>query len=302
MPDITYTRGAYGQLDFGKESVSAVAVAPKPGIETVEVVKGNAPAADDEVALGVTTMRALGVGIGDVVPVRSGSRQYPMRVVGQAVFARFAPYPGSDPTGLGTGAALTLHSLRRFNASGQVGVGGAFFLVRAHDGSHLNGQTLERTVFGDALGGHVYGAQRPNDVLSYQRLQRTPLLLAGLLVLLGAATTGHLLVTGVRRRRRDLGVLKAFGCTVRQVVSIVLVQATTLVAITLLVAIPAGIMAGRVAWVLTARWLGIPAAPVVPFAVVGIVIVLALLAGNVVAFWPGLSAGRVRAAVALRTE
>jgi hypothetical protein len=193
--------------------------------------------------------------------------------------------------------------LGRFSANAQVGVGSPFFLVRTHPGAHLDAKTFRRAVFtNDSLAGNVYGAQRPNDVLSYQHLQRTPLLLAALLVVLGAATTGHLLVTGVRRRRRDLGLLKAVGCTVRQLVSIVLVQATTLVAITLLVAIPAGIIAGRLAWVMTARWLGIRAVPVVPFAVVAIVIALALVAGNMVAFWPGLSAGRVRAAVALRTE
>jgi putative ABC transport system permease protein len=106
----------------------------------------------------------------------------------------------------------------------------------------------------------------------------------------------------VRRRRRDLGLLKAIGCTIRQVLSIVQVQATTLVGVTLLVAIPAGIVTGRLAWIVTAHWLGVPAAPVVPIGVVIAVVAVALLAGNLVAFAPGLSAGRVRPAVALRSE
>ena len=106
----------------------------------------------------------------------------------------------------------------------------------------------------------------------------------------------------MRRRRRDLGLLKAIGCTIKQVLSIVLVQATTLVAITLLVAIPTGILAGRLAWVVTAHWLGIPAASVIPVGIVVAVVVVALVAGNLVAFGPGLSAGRVRPAVALRSE
>ncbi|MDQ1520772.1 MAG: putative transport system permease protein, partial [Actinomycetota bacterium] len=300
---ISYTQGAYAQLDLGKQSVAAIAIAPKSGVKTIELVRGGAPAADDEIALGAKTMRSLGVGIGDTVHVRAAGRQYPMRVVGQAVFARFAAYPASDPTGLGTGAVLTLKSLGRFNAGGQVGVGSPFFLVHVHDAAHVDARTLQRSLFrDDPLSGRVYGAQRPNDVLSYQHLQRTPLLLAGLLVLLGAATTAHLLVTGVRRRRRDLGLLKAIGCTVRQLLSIVLVQATTLVAITLLVAVPIGIIAGRGAWLLTAHWLGIPAVPVVPVGVVVAVVVVAIAAGNLVAFLPGLSAGRVRAAIALRTE
>jgi ABC-type lipoprotein release transport system permease subunit len=300
---ITYTRGAYAQLDFGKESVAAIAVAPKAGMSTVDVVRGRGPAADDEVVLGAKTMHSLDVGIGDRVRVAGNGRSYSMRVVGQAVFARFAPYSGSDSTGLGTGAALTLHALRQFDLSEAVGVGSPFFLVDVQPGAHVDAATLRRQLFhDDPSAGNVYGAQRPNDVLSYQHLRNTPLLLAALLVLLGAATTAHLLVTGVRRRRRDLGLLKAIGCTIKQLLSIVLVQATTLIAITLIVAIPAGIVTGRFAWTVTAHWLGVPAATVVPIGVVVAVVGFALLAGNLVAFGPGLSAGRVRPAVALRSE
>jgi putative ABC transport system permease protein len=306
MDGITYTRGAYAQLDFGKESVAAIAIEPKAGIPTIDVVRGRGPAGDDEIALGARTMKALGVDVGDTVDVAAVGRRSPMRVVGQAVFARFAPYSGSDPTGLGTGAAVTLDALRRFDGGRAriLGLGSPFYLVRVHPGTRLDVATLQRRVSAgqDPLAVAVYGAQRPNDVQSYARLERTPMLLAALLVLLGAATTAHLLVVGVRRRRRDLGLLKAIGCTIRQVLSIVLVQATTLVGVTLLVAIPAGIVTGRLAWELTAHWLGIPAAPVVPIGVVVAVIGVALLAGNLVAFGPGLSAGRVRPAVALRSE
>jgi ABC-type antimicrobial peptide transport system permease subunit len=127
-------------------------------------------------------------------------------------------------------------------------------------------------------------------------------LLAALLVLLGAAARTHVLVSGVRRRRRDLGLLKAIGYTVRQVVTVVLAQATTLALLALAVAIPAGIVAGRAAWTVTADWLGVPARPVVPFAVIAAVVLATVLAANVVAFWPGRHAGRVRPALALRTE
>jgi putative ABC transport system permease protein len=303
---ITYTRGAYAQLDFGKQSVAAIAIAPKAGIPTIDVVRGRSPASNDEIVLGAKTMKSLGVDIGDTVDIGGTGRRYPMRVVGQAVFARFAPYSGSDPTGLGTGAAVTLDALRRVDGGGPaaVGLGSPFYMVRVHPGTRLDVATLHRRVSAgeDPLAVSVYGAQRPNDVQSYARLERTPLLLAALLVLLGAATTAHLLVVGVRRRRRDLGLLKAIGCTIRQVLSIVQVQATTLVGVTLLVAIPAGIVTGRLAWIVTAHWLGVPAAPVVPIGVVLAVVAIALVAGNLVAFAPGLSAGRVRPAVALRSE
>ena len=88
----------------------------------------------------------------------------------------------------------------------------------------------------------------------------------------------------------------------RQVVGVVLSQASTVVLAALVVAVPAGIIGGRVAWLLTARWLGIPAHPVVPAGLVLGVAIAALLVSNLVALWPGVRAGRARAAVALRTE
>jgi putative ABC transport system permease protein len=248
----------------------------------------------------------LHVGVGDTVNVRARNGVEPLRVVGQAVFARFAPYPGSEPTGLGTGAAVTPAALKTLTTGGQ-GSGSPFLLVKVRPGAHLSAAQLTRALapLGPANplpANIVLGAQRPNDVLSYQHLERMPVLLAGLLVLLGAATTVHLLVTGVRRRRKELGLLKAIGCTVRQILTVVLTQASTLVLVTLLVAIPLGVIAGRLAWTATAHWLGVAAPAVLPFGTVIIVIVVAIAAGNLAAFWPGLSAGRVRAAVALRSE
>ncbi|MCU1430363.1 MAG: hypothetical protein JWL83_4363 [Actinomycetia bacterium] len=297
-----YAEGQYTQLDFGTSSVAAIALARARGVPVVETLAGRAPASDNEVALGTSSMRTLGAHIGDTVYARGPAGRYPLRVVGRAVFARFAPYPGSEPTGLGTGAAITMGALKHVTPDGR-GNGNHFFLVMNRPGTSVNLAASKTRLFpSNVRAGDVWGPQRPNDVLSYQRLERTPLLLAALLLLLGAATTVHLLVTGVRRRRRDLGLLKAIGCTVRQIVSIVLAQATTLVALSLFVAVPAGVIAGRFAWLLTAHWLGIPAQPMVPLTVVAIVVIVALAAANVVALLPGLRAARVRAAVALRTE
>jgi ABC-type antimicrobial peptide transport system permease subunit len=307
IPEVSaFTTGEYAQLDFGRESVAAIAVTPKPGMATVDTIAGRAPAAPNEIALGGTTMRTLHTRVGGTVNVHVGNRVQPLRVVGQAVFARFAPYSGSEPTGLGIGAAVTTAALPKLTAGGQ-GSGTPYLLVKLRPGAHVTAAQLSDRLFGVQPANSlpqsmVLGAQRPNDVLSYQHLERMPFLLAALLVLLGAATTVHLLVTSVRRRRKDLGLLKAIGCTVRQIVTVVLTQASTLVLVTLLVAIPLGVIAGRTAWSLTAHWLGVAAPPVIPLGTVLVVILAAIIVGNLAAFWPGFKAGRVRAAVALRTE
>src|SRR5207244_642468 len=104
-------------------------------------------------------------------------------------------------------------------------------------------------------------AQRPVDVLNYSRIQATPLALATVLALLAMATVAHLLLTSIRRRRRDLAVLKALGFVRSQVFAAVAWQATTLVGLALLVGLPLGVAAGRWTWQVFAGRLGASAAP-----------------------------------------
>src|SRR5207245_1842944 len=59
--------------------------------------------------------------------------------------------------------------------------------------------------------------QRPADIRNYARVESTPRALAALLGLLAIASIGHVLVTSIRRRRRDLAVLTTLGFVRRQV-------------------------------------------------------------------------------------
>ena len=57
------------------------------------------------------------------------------------------------------------------------------------------------------------GDQQPGDIRNYAAVRDTPLVLAAALAVLAVGTLAHVLLTGVRRRRRDLAVLKTLGCT-----------------------------------------------------------------------------------------
>ena len=94
------------------------------------------------------------------------------------------------------------------------------------------------------------------DVLNIQSVGRLPLILAGLVALLGVTTIGNSLVTSVRRRRRDLAILKAIGFVPRQVAGVVSWQATTFSVVALIVGIPLGVIAGRWTWHLVASSIG----------------------------------------------
>jgi predicted lysophospholipase L1 biosynthesis ABC-type transport system permease subunit len=126
--------------------------------------------------------------------------------------------------------------------------------------------------------------------------------LAGLLALLALGTTAHGLLTATRRRRRDLGLLKAVGFTRRQVTSAVAWQATTVAVVALLVGLPLGVATGRWLWSLLADRLGIPSEPVTPTLAVLLAVPATLVLLNLVAAVPGRHAGAVPAATVLRSE
>jgi ABC-type antimicrobial peptide transport system permease subunit len=156
-----------------------------------------------------------------------------------------------------------------------------------------------RSVFG-----RVLFTERPDiDVENLNRVRGLPLLLALLLAVIGAGSLAHTLLTSVRRRQRELAVLKTVGFVRRQLTSAVASYASLLVLVGVSVGVPLGAALGRSAWAVVARQaVGTEPAPVVPVAPVLAVVACALVIGNVLAAWPAWMAARVRPAVALHVE
>jgi ABC-type lipoprotein release transport system permease subunit len=144
--------------------------------------------------------------------------------------------------------------------------------------------------------------QLPAELKTYADIKTVPLVLAVLLILMGAALTAHTLVTSVQRRRRDLATLKTLGFVRRQVLATVAAQASVLATIGLLVGLPLGIAAGRWAWTLFADQLGVPASVALPVAAIALAVPAAVLLANLVAALPARSAARTEPAVVLRSE
>lgn len=134
------------------------------------------------------------------------------------------------------------------------------------------------------------------------RVQGLPNLLAGVLAGLGAGTLAHALASSVRRRRRDLAVLKTLGFVRGQLSLTVAWQATILVVLALAVALPLGLAAGRWAWRLVAGQIGTGAGAVTPVLAVVLVVPATLLLANLIAALPARAAGRTQPATTLRTE
>ena len=121
-------------------------------------------------------------------------------------------------------------------------------------------------------------------------------------IVLAIAAIGHALASVVRRRRRDIAVLRSLGMTRRQARAVVAAQATTLALVGLVLGIPLGLFLGRTIWRSVAD--ATPFKYVPPVAVLALVLVvpLAILITNALAAWPARSAARLRAAEVLRTE
>jgi ABC-type lipoprotein release transport system permease subunit len=119
---------------------------------------------------------------------------------------------------------------------------------------------------------------------------------------LAVGTLSHALLAGVRRRRRDLALLKTLGLARSQLLRVVCWQASTLAVIALLAGLPLGLLAGRWAWAVFAGSAGVASQADVPAAFVLLAIPATLLLANLIAAGPGWTAARIPAATVLRSE
>jgi ABC-type lipoprotein release transport system permease subunit len=256
------------------------------------ILTGRAPSTAEEIAIGVRTMEAAHARIGDEVTVESDAGTANYRVVGTAVVS---PLITNGQIRLGEGMMVTLEGLGRVSSSPLVNQ----YLI-----------SLRRTVpLPEALA--ALRSQFPSAVVPFYRaadvenlwhVRNLPYLLALLLVILALGTLAHSLVASVRDHRRDLATLAALGFTPRQLSRVVRWQAASLVVPSVAVAIPLGIVAGRLAWQGLADQLGVSTPTVVPaLALIIGAVALALLV-NAVAVLPSRRAASGDPVSALRSD
>lgn len=284
------TTGSRASIVVGGRTIPAYGFEHVRGSVDPGKPAGRMPRGLHEVALGGQTMRDLGVAIGDRlrIPTPSG-RPLSVRVVGK-VLLPFTTNTGSF--GLAEGMAFSAPALKRVDPSAQPG----FVLADLAPG--VTKLAVARRYSRDA---NVFGASKPGDVVAYGHVQSTPLLLAALLAVLAAGVLAHVLVTGVRVRRRDLAVLKTLGFTRRQVASAIAWMATTVVGMALVIGIPLGLALGRWTWRGFADDLGIDDVVRLPWSVL-LLGASALVLANLVAVLPARTAARTRPALVLRSE
>ncbi len=261
-----------------------------PGL--VEYPAGRAPRTAGEIAFGTKTMRDLHLAIGDRVKVSTGGPVRSLRITGRVLLT---PSVVNNSVPLGDAAVVSGAALRALHAQAPVNV----FLVHFRPGVD---RSAALTRLRADFPGTVLSAVRPPDIENLQRVSNLPTVLALLFALVALVTIGNTLVSAVRRRRRDLAVLRTLGFVRRQVSAVVAWQATTVALIAIVIGLPLGAAAGRSIWTLVTDRLGLAPDAVIPAELLMLLGAIALVAANLVAVIPGLLASRTAPASILRTE
>jgi hypothetical protein len=281
--------GTTARVEIGGRLVDALAIKPQRGAVEPVVVAGRAPSAPDEVLLGTRTLHDVHANIGDEVSLGVGDRSERFVVVGRGVLPEFA-----GAARLGEGATVTFDGMRRVVPDAVPNV----VLVRVRPGSGGRALVVDLT---KARAGNIYLPAKPSDLSQLGRGGDLSAL-AAILAAMGVTTLAYALVSSVRRRRRELAILKVLGFSRRQVSATVAWQATVIAGVAIVVGVPLGAVAGQWSWRVFANQLGVVPRGAIPLVALGVVVLGALVLANLTAALPARNAGRTRPTVALHAE
>jgi hypothetical protein len=284
----------------GRVSIESFTYAPVAGKRVPMVLTaGRMPASPGEIALAPTTARELGAAVGATIRLDGGPATRAMTVSGIA-FVPSGPHNGYDQ-----GAWLTPGGYDRLFAGAHYAFKFHAAVIALRPGADVAGVAtrLDATV---RAATHARGVVfTPPESLPVQQLEDVsvlPLALGGFLALLAAGAVGQALALAVRRRRRELAVLRTLGLTGRQTRLVVMTQASVLALVGLALGIPLGLAVGRAIWRVVADFTPLAYYPPLSVWALALIAPVTLLAANLLAIWPGYRAARLRPGRILRGE
>jgi hypothetical protein len=330
-PDVAaYTGVSYLDGEIDSQGVPFLIGDTHPAVSP-PILSGHTVYKTNQIVLGGATMAALHKHLGSTVTFSYGTpKDAPiyvpptrLTIVGTATMPAVGFASAiSDHTSMGTGALLSNNVLPRsflgaMNSPDPTLNGPNLALVRLRAGVAAAAGRANLQRIADAAnkafaevpdgGGSgdtitVVGVQRPAEIVNYRTIGATPTLLVSGLALGAVSALALTLVASVRRRRRDLALLKSLGFTQRQLGAAVAWQASVNAVVGIAIGVPVGIIVGRWLWVLFARQIYAVPEPTVPVVSVVLVGIGALVLANVVAAVPARIAARTPTALMLRAE
>jgi ABC-type lipoprotein release transport system permease subunit len=293
-------------LELGRAHLDVAGIVAFDGRSEVgpSIIDGRKPRAADEIALGPDTLRNLALNIGDAVDAygHEGTidRDEPgaathtrMKIVGTAV----VPQAGR----LGEGAAMTLDGLARLNPRFQEQV----YVVRTTS-ERATAHVVERIrrLFPFDLAAEVgaFDIGVSDPLLRLEAIDAIPTLLTLATIALAAIVLAHVFFSIVRARRRDVAILRVLGFSRVQTLRTIGCQACTYALVAVVIGVPIGLFAGRLAWLAYARDLGVIPESATPWTSLAFTVVIAVVLTLVVAIPEAWRAVRTRPAVVLHSE
>ncbi|HTT58728.1 MAG TPA: FtsX-like permease family protein [Acidimicrobiales bacterium] len=273
------------------------------------VTSGHGLEAPNEIVLGKSTLAQLHKHVGQTVTFSNGrSKPSSLTIVGTATMT-----PISKGIEMGTGGLVAPSEFptNLLNTQQNTVLGPNAVLIRLRAGVSTTkalesfrviAHTINRDKGDSGSAGGVVAHLRPAEIANYRSMGTTPAILGGGLALGAVVALALTLTASVRRRRRELALLKSLGFVGRQLASAVAWQSSVAVGVGLIVGIPIGVVLGRTLWTLFAD--EIDAVPVasVPGVAIALIAVGSLLLANLVAVEPGRVAAHTPTALVLRDE
>ncbi len=289
---------------FAFDSSTTVAGKPVPAIYgfrsnggmQLPLVKGRNPSRPGEAVIGSTTAHELNVSLGDRVRIESPVGLRAVKVVGMAVLPSLGPFIAAR-TGPGTGVAV-LVDLDPADPHNQYPAS----LTAIHLRSGTDAKAFLRGLKPRFQRWDVNGAPptatlaspvRPPEIVNADSMRVAPLVLGGLLglgLMIGLALS---IGVSVRDRRRELAILRALGFSRRDLRATVAWQALATITVGLVVGLPLGVVAGRLAWKTFSGQLGVSPRADIPLVWLVVVLFAAVVLALLAAAPPARAAARV---------
>jgi hypothetical protein len=270
----------------GTGSLDIIGMEPVRGDLAPETLSGRLPHNSDEIALSSVAARHLGVNRGDRLVVNAATGSRTLHVTGVALVP-----PVGGANGLGNSGLVTQDGYRAIDPSATMNTAAIKFAPDTAPGAAKRIAALTGSSAGQT--------DPPSVILNLHRVRNIPFLVASSVGALAILSLGHLMIVAVRRRRRDLAILRALGATPRWLTAVVHWQATIIAGTVLAIAIPTGSALGRSLYRAFVEHVGARTDVTVPLAWLGATLVALLTLANLVAAVPARRTSRNSPALTL---
>lgn len=311
----------FGDVQIDGQTVPAM-LEPSRAAVAPPLLSGHEVDAKNQVVLGEATLDALHKKVGDLVTLGYGTKAdapayvapFTATIVGAATLPAIGRAQVLHPS-MGSGAVVDTAAINkglyhvllenlivsdvdmvlvRLRPGTSPAVGRDVMREAARTGDKVYAAMPDNE--GEGVSMTVLSVQYPAEILDYRSIGDIPLYLSlgfALGVIIAFAFT---VVSLVRRRRRDLALLKTLGFTRRQLGECIAWQSSATVLTGLVVGIPLGVILGRWLWDEFARQIYAVPFATIPTPSILVLAVSALFVANVIAYFPGRSAAHVAAA------